>query len=317
MAQLTMADLEELPSNYDSPRDIGDVLVGEDAARPIIEASSSGNDTALQSLLSQPQWIRTILEKPHSIYSEYRPSQGPNDARQVMAVRRSNLERALTAAAGNGQAAVVSTLLTFTTQQGLDPSDFITIWTINKTVGGGHAAVFKALASADPNVINFPVGHGTRPLYEAVRRRKPDLVAALLELGADPLHPVEQSKKLSNYNSSLLSRAAMAEGPRMTEMLLEHGLPVAHTGAIHAAARWGHLDTMHLLMEHGADLDEVLPNWSDWTPMHFAASKGQVDAMKLLEHSGARSDLKDVNGKTPAQLLEERNNAEHEQTERR
>jgi hypothetical protein len=39
--------------------------------------------------------------------------------------------------------------------------------------------------------------------------------------------------------------------------------------------------------------------------MHFAASGGQVDAMKLLESNGARSDVKDLNGKTPAQLLEE------------
>lgn len=40
--------------------------------------------------------------------------------------------------------------------------------------------------------------------------------------------------------------------------------------------------------------------------MHFAASKGQVEAMKLLKSNGARSDVKDVNGKTPLELLEER-----------
>lgn len=39
--------------------------------------------------------------------------------------------------------------------------------------------------------------------------------------------------------------------------------------------------------------------------MHFTASGGQVDAMKLLESNGVRSDLKDVNEKTLAQLLEE------------
>ncbi|KAH8785138.1 ankyrin repeat-containing domain protein [Diaporthe sp. PMI_573] len=310
MAQLTTDDLKELPGLYDSPRNVGDVLVGEDAARLLIEASSSGNNTALQSLLSQPQWIKTILETPHSIYYEERPSEGPNDVRQVMAARTSNLERALNAAAGNGQAAAVSTLLAFATQQGMTASDVITRLTINKTINGGHAAVYKALASADPNVINFPhLGHGTLPLYEAVRRRQPDVAAVLLELGADPLHPVAQSKKLGSYHSSLLSFAAFCEGPRMTELLLERGVPVAGTGALHTAARWGHLDTMRRLMEHGADLDEVLPSFLHWTPMHFAASKSEVDAMKLLEDSGARSDLEDENGKTPAQLLEERNAA--------
>jgi ankyrin repeat protein len=302
-----MADLKDFPSSYDSPRDIGDVLVGEDAAHLLIEASSSGNDTALKSLLSQPQWIKIMLEEPHCIYHESRPSQGPNDAREVTATPMSNLERALTVAALNAQAAVVSTLLAFATHQGIDASDVIAKSTINKIIGGGHAAVFKAVASADPNIINRPIGHGTLPLYEAVRRRQIDVVAVLLELGADPLHPA--SKKLGSYNSSLMSLAAMAEGPRMTEMLLEHGTPIAHTGALHTAAHRGHLDTMRLLMQHGADVNEVLSNWRSWTPMHFAASKGQVDAMKLLEHSGAHSDLKDVDGKTPAQLLEERNTA--------
>ncbi|KAI7777895.1 hypothetical protein LA080_002947 [Diaporthe eres] len=303
----------------ESSREAGDVPVGEDPARLLIEASSSGNDTALQSLLSQPQWIKTILEEPDTISSEMRPLEGPNDVRQVMVTPMSNLERALRAAAVNGQAAALSTLVTFAIQQDIHP-DLVARWIINKVIMSGHGAAFKALASGNPNVINFNVHHGFRPLYEAVRLRKPDVVAALLELGADPFHPVELSRKLATYNSSLLSRAAFSEGPRMTEMLLECGLPVAQTAALHTAACCGQLDTMRLLMDHGADLDEVLPNssWFNWTPMHFAASRGRVDAMKLLEHSGARSELKDVNGRTPAQLLElrntlveQRNNAEH------
>jgi hypothetical protein len=55
MAQLTTADLKQHPTSYDSLRDVGDVLVGEDTARPLIEASSSGDDATLQSFLSQPQ----------------------------------------------------------------------------------------------------------------------------------------------------------------------------------------------------------------------------------------------------------------------
>lgn len=305
----------------ESSREVGDVPIGEDPARLLIEASSSGNDTALQSLLSQPQWIKTTLEEPDTISSEMRPLEGPNDVRQVMVTPMSNLERALRAAAVNGQAAALSTLITFAKQQGIHP-DLITRWIINKVIMSGSGAAFKALASANPasNVVNFPVHHGFWPLYEAVRLRKPDVVAVLLELGADPFHPVDPSRKLATYNSSLLSRAAFSEGPRMTKMLLERGLPVAQTAALHTAAGCGRIDTMRLLMEHGADLDEVLPNssWFGWTPMHFAASKGRVDAMELLQHSGARSDLKDVNGRTPAQLLErrnalveQRNNAEH------
>ncbi|KAL1883282.1 hypothetical protein Daus18300_000340 [Diaporthe australafricana] len=312
MSQLIMEDLKEYPSSYVSNRDVGDVLIGEDTARLVIEASSSGDDTALQSLLSQPQWIKTILDRPHTIYGEDRPCQGPNDARDVSATPTSNVERAVEAAASNGQAAVVSTLLTFAKQQGLGAFDVIQRTTINKIIRGGHAAVFRALASADPKLVNFHIHHGIRPLYEAVRLRAPEVVAVLLECGADPFHPVEPSKQIGGYPSSLLSRAAFATDPRITEMLLEHGLPIPQSAAIHAAARCGRLDTMRLLMEHGADLNEVLPNWLGWTPMHFAGAKGQVDAMKWLEHKGARSDLEDKNGKTPARLLEQWNAAPEE-----
>ncbi|KAF2152514.1 ankyrin [Myriangium duriaei CBS 260.36] len=290
---------------HGSTRDIWDVLEGDDTARLVIEASSSGDDKELQKLLSQPQWIKTMLERPETIYSDMDPKEAPNAVREVMAMPMFNLERALNAGAWNGHAAVVSALLTFATQQGMHASDIITRWTINKTIFNGHAAAFKALASADPNVINFSLGHGTLPLYEAVRLRQPDMVAVLLELGADPLHPVEPSKNIEGFNSSLMSKAALCEGPRMTQMLLDYGVPIAHTSALHTAAACGHLDTMRLLMQHGADANEVNSKWRGWTPMHFAASEGEVDAMKLLEQSGAHSDSKDANDKTPAQVLEE------------
>lgn len=50
---------------FESTRDVWDVLDGEeDGARPIVEACMSGNNTALQSLLSQPQFLQEMIEKP-------------------------------------------------------------------------------------------------------------------------------------------------------------------------------------------------------------------------------------------------------------
>ncbi|PVH97350.1 ankyrin, partial [Periconia macrospinosa] len=69
------------------------------------------------------------------------------------------------------------------------------------------------------------------------------------------------------------------------------------TDALHVAARIGQLDTMRVLMEHGADVN--MTTFRGWTPLHWAAANRQVDAMKLLEQSGVRSDLKDDDGKTP------------------
>lgn len=90
----------------------------------------------------------------------------------------------------------------------------------------------------------------------------------------------------------------------MTAMLSECGTPPAGTAVLHTAAAFGQLDTIRLLLKNGAD-----PDWKGRTPMHFAAANGKADAMALLEQHGARKDAEDVDGKTPAQLLEEKSAA--------
>jgi hypothetical protein len=222
MSEPTMADLKNFPALYASSRGVGEVLVGEDPARRLIEACSSGNDTALWSLLSQPQYITTMLDKPHTIYSEQDPRG------KVLARPIPNIERTLTVAAQNGHAGVVSALLAFATEHSIPLSDIITRDVFNKALNGGHAAVIEAIGATYPDLINLRIGHGHQlPLYEAVRLRKPDVVKALLELGADPFHPVAHNgsaTKLGDYRSSLLSFAAMNTGPRTTAMLLERGV---------------------------------------------------------------------------------------------
>jgi hypothetical protein len=311
MAELTMADLKPHPGIYQSSREVFDVLIGEDAALPLIEALSSDDNTTLRSMLSQPQWIKIALEKPHCIYNQDRPVDDKNHVRTVMAMPLSNLVRAIIIAARDGHATAISTLLSFASQQGIKPMSVIMRWAVDRAINNGHAAVFEAMISADPKVVTFPLGHNNLPLVQAIKRRKTEVVAVLLEHGANPI----RTDKVVSYSLSLLSFAARAKGTRMTELLLKHGVSVACSGALHTAANRGALDTMRLLMQHGADVNELLPAdtlaqfekslHSSWTPMHFAASSGQVDAMKLLESNGARSDVKDVNGKTPAQLLEE------------
>jgi len=227
MAELTIADLQPGPNNYQSSRALFDVLIGEDAAFPLIEASSSGDSITLQSMLAQPQWAKIMLAKPHCIYYQERLSQDKSDIRGVSAMEMSNLERAIIKAAGNGHAAAVSTLLSFASQQSLEPSSVITRWALDRTINNRHATVFEALASADPEIVISPLlGHGILPLSQAVKRGQTEVVAVLLQLGADPI-----LKKVGSYRSSLLSLAAKAEGTRMTELLLKHGVSVARSGA--------------------------------------------------------------------------------------
>lgn len=296
-----------------SNRAVGEVLEGEDAARLLLEATLSGDDKALQGLLLQPQWTKTMLEEALRIYQEDRPSSDPNDARTVSAYRISNLQWASRVAALNGHSAILSTLFAFAQQQGIEASEVIGYWRsssiIEKVIQAGHASIFPVLASSIPNIINTMIGHsgqGHRPLYTAVKWGRTEVVAVLLELGADPWQPFEPPMKRMGYPGGLLSLAAGAEGPRLIEMLLEHGLPLAQSDALFTAALSGQLDTMRLLLRRGADVNEV-SNYLGWTPLHVAAAEGKVDAMKLLEDHGARSEVKDPNGNTPANLLQERN----------
>ena len=92
-----------------------------------------------------------------------------------------------------------------------------------------------------------------------------------------------------SYRSSLLSLAARVKGTRMTELLLKHGVPVNRSGALRLAAELGALDTMRLLMQHDADVNEQLPEdtlplykkslLASWTPIHCAAKGGRHEAV--------------------------------------
>jgi ankyrin repeat protein len=299
-------DLRPYPTTYDTPRDEGDVLIGEDTARELMEASSSGNNAVVQSLLSQPEWTERMFEKHYRIFKD--PYEAP-DLKSAKPI--SNLDWAAEIAAMNGHAAVVSTILAFAMGQGIEVSSVFHKIIFLRLIKNDHAAVIRMIASADPTITRMTLGHGGQvAIYEAVRMRKTEVVAALLECGADPSRPFDDRSMPGNM-LSLMYRAVISGIPPIMEMLLEHGAPIAGTGALHTAASvtYNRLEFMRLLIQHGADVNEV---YHGNTPMHYAASKGKLDAMELLEQNGARSDLKDRDGKTVAQLLEEHRAAEEQ-----
>lgn len=316
MAELTAADLKALPSRYISSRELFDVLIGEDAALPLIEASSKGDGMILQTLLAQSQWIQIALESPHCIYSQDRPPADKSDARGVLARKMLNVSRAIYKAVEGGHAAAVSILLNFASHNGVG-SSIMSYEIIKKAIVIGDTTLFEALAAVDQRITRWDLGPAHTPLDLALSSRQPDIVAIILRLNAGRDVQKMTNKPDGSYKLSLLSR--FASNPRMLELLLQHGTPVAGSGALHSAAEGGNLDAMRLLMQYGAAVNERLSYESlsplrrynpsllaSWTPLHFAASSGREEAMKLLESKGAQTDVIDENGKTPAQLLMER-----------
>lgn len=89
------------------------------------------------------------------------------------------------------------------------------------------------------------------------------------------------------------------------EILLEYGAEVTAEDfygwqAIHEAAMYGHLDCLDLLLKYGAKVDATAYNSNGPnTPLHYAARHGHVKCVELLLRHNA--DWKSCNryGETP------------------
>ncbi|EPE28782.1 Ankyrin repeat-containing protein [Glarea lozoyensis ATCC 20868] len=314
----TTADLgpDFICSSYRTSRQLWEVLVGKDIAGPMIEACASGDNSTLKILLAQPQWSKIMLEKQHFICDQDRERKDENDVRGVSGMAAQNLVRAIIIAAKNGHDTVVRTLLDFVSQQGIKFESVLWRDALMYTIKNGHVAVFDAMASAWPGIVNSDLlCHRRRPLYEALREDQAEIVAEMLRLGADVTPSADWGPKPLSFNCSLLSVAARSrKGTRLTEVLLEHGVPIKGSGALHTAAYYGRIDIMRLLIQYGADVDEKLQKdtishhrsalCASWTPAFFAASEYKLDAYNLLVENGASTTTKDANGMTPIQLVD-------------
>lgn len=99
------------------------------------------------------------------------------------------------------------------------------------------------------------------PLHWAAEQGKADIVALLLDRGADP-----QARNL------------------------------AGSTALHIAAKLGREEVVRLLLER--KLDPEAANLAGFTPLMFAARNGDASVVRLLIAAGAPLDAKDRRGKT-------------------
>lgn len=342
MAEIKPEDLKSAPWHYQSSRPIFDVLIGQDTALPLLEASSTGNLSVVQNFLQDSPSI--ALESPHRIYMEDHPpaassasaqTQTDNITRQVHARKISNINRAIYLAAEKGHVEIISTLLEFASRNNLPFVEILDREGVKAVLvlqnGHAAAAILDLLATkVDPSVVSHNDIHPTlRPIDFAIKSSNEELVKVILRHGGGGRAEEEGGRGISprwSYSSlpykttsSRLCEAAR-RSPQITKLLIEDGkYPVTGSGALQAAARSGGLETIRILVEeYQADVNEVLSAetlhvarqdvalYASWTPMHFAASLGKEEAMRLLEGYGAKGgDVRDVNGKTPWQVLEE------------
>ena len=191
----------------------------------------------------------------------------------------------------------------------------------------------RRLVATDPSALNRRMSrnenHAT-PLHFAVRMRRPDMIALLIELGADPLavdadgfppaayamSPDADRALMERIRAMTLAELVSAErgkrSPRTQALdllaaLALHDWEAADRlarddprllepagGTLHLAAKRGDAQVVRWLLEHGA-----LPNglWAHWdadvTPLHMAVLGGHAEMVRILRDAGADPTIED------------------------
>lgn len=162
--------------------------------------------------------------------------------------------------------------------------------------------------------VNAKDNKGNTPLFYAKDRTK--LIETLLDLGADP-------STLSLFDFGVLS------SPKLVQLLIDLGASVNESNekgktplrlAAEKATCEGFLDTLHVLLKNGSDVN--YQGLGGWTALHdaFSNNQGHVNcyddktndkrieeskytkAIRLLIDFGA-APLKDISGRTPLMVL--------------
>lgn len=166
----------------------------------------------------------------------------------------------------------------------------------NSVYAGSYDDFFTAIKRDDADQINALLRRGFDPntvdpmgtpgLVLALKGAAFKVVGALLN---DPKLKVEVRNAA---DESPLMLAALKGDKALCQRLIQKGADVNKPGwtPLHYAATHGHLEVMRLLLEEHAYIDAASPN--NTTPLMMAARYGTPSAVKLLLEAGADPMLK-------------------------
>ncbi|XP_040467705.1 ankyrin repeat and SOCS box protein 3 isoform X1 [Falco naumanni] len=162
----------------------------------------------------------------------------------------------------------------------------------------GDAAALRELV-AQGYSIDVPDNRGWVPLHEAAAHDSAGCLRLLLQ--AAPSDDYINSKTFEGMCALHLSaRYGSLESVRV---LLEAGadpneVTTEATTPLFLAVENGHADIVNLLLQHGANVKG--PHcWSGWNSLHQASFQGCTEIMKILLEKGASKECKDDFGITP------------------
>lgn len=170
----------------------------------------------------------------------------------------------------------------------------------NSAFAGSYDDYFTAIRRDDAGTIRQLLQRGFDPnttsldgqhgLYLALRNGAPQVAELLAGW------PQTRVEHRNEADESPLMMAALKGRLGIARKLIERDADVNKPGwaPLHYAATGGHLDMIRLLLEHHAYIDAESPNGS--TPLMMAAMYGSTDAVKLLLDEGADPGLKNQLG---------------------
>src|SRR5256885_5307166 len=189
----------------------------------------------------------------------------------------------------------------------------------------------KAMASADPTLIDARSRTGESAILTAVYHRQQEIVNLLVARGAAlsifeacAAGELERAERLiaattiNTYSAdgwTPLHLAAFFGHAKLTELLLAHEAEVDARSRnsngntpLHAALAGNHKFVAALLIGAGADVNTA--DAQGWRPLHLAAANNNLDALKALIAQGADVAAANNEGKTALSLAQEKNHRE-------
>lgn len=190
---------------------------------------------------------------------------------------------------------------------------------IFSAIAMGLADEVRRIVAADAAALATPMSHNEsfqRPLHFAVRRNRPEMVALLLELGADPAATDGAGLPVAAYAATpevsrrvieelvrgggldLFGALALGDEATATRLLAERDNVVepdgASAGELHLLAKRGDAAAVRWLLDRGADPNARWGHWdAEVTPLHLAAAQGHAEVVRLLLAAGADPGIRD------------------------
>jgi ankyrin repeat protein len=132
--------------------------------------------------------------------------------------------------------------------------------------------------------------------FRALKQDRPDVVKELLQRGFEPNAPDPQGLDalfVALRDGSLKSAQVLIDWPKTN---VDVRNPSDETPLMMACLK-GQAEIARKLIARGADV-----NKTGWTPLHYAATSGQIEIMQLLLDENAYIDAASPNGTTPLMM---------------